>query len=508
MKYFFHSRSFWVVGAVVLISIALLGVMKTVFKDDAPTITASVTRGNVESIISVSGVVESKNAAGLAFPVSDIVASVLVDEGDHVEAGDVLATLALGTLRADRTDAAAALTIARADRDELIEGPTGEAREVSESNVAIAAENLERTIIEQDELVKNARRSLFSSGVEAVPDNPNERAVPPTISGTYTCEEPVTYEMYVYSSGAVSGYSYQLSWDDGHITRTAYVDNAEPLANCGLLVQFDESSQYGNSEWTIAVPNPRSTSYAANVNAYELALTTRTNKVAAAGQALELAQSEATLENASPRAEALQRANAAVLQAEARLAAIDARIEERTLRAPFSGTITDVDVLPGEVSGTGKVVTLVSDDVFELTVRIPEIDITQIEVGDTAFVVFDARTSEILESQVEFISPLATEIDGVAYYEARLAFGEPPAWLRSGLNADVDIIVDQKEDVLRIPRRFVIEEDGEQFVYIYENGALIKTSVETGFLGNDGYIEVIGLAENATVTVPLSEPEE
>ena len=504
MKMIFRSRIFFVIAAIILVGIVSLLSLRGIKESREELVTTTVTRGDVLSIISVSGIVESEDAADLAFPLSDIVEAVNVDEGDHVVQGEILATLARHSLLADRNDALGSLTIAKADRDELIEGPTSEARDVTQSNVAIATENLIRVQREQDEIVENALRTLFSDSLEAIPERASNSDTPPTISGTYTCTEGITYTFTTYPSESSSGYSYRIPefLNEG---RTAHTESAQPFGDCGLLIRFATNTTYGNSTWTVTVPNVRGINYSTNLNAYELALQQRDNKIEQAEQELELAINEQELENATPREEALARANAKVLQAEARLAVIDASIEDRILRAPFDGVITDVTILPGEISGTLPIVTMVSDNTYELTVRIPEIDITKITEGDVADVIFDARTSEVINSKINFISPLGTEIDGVAYYEGHLEFETPPEWLRSGLNADVDIVTDGIFDVPRLPRRFLEEEDGAYYVHVVDGDTVIRTQVEAGFVGNNGFIEVRDLEEGTKVAAPPEE---
>ncbi len=207
---------------------------------------------------------------------------------------------------------------------------------------------------------------------------------------------------------------------------------------------------YGREQWSVTVPNTRSSSYTTNLNAYTLALEKRKNAITEAEAVLARARLDALKENAEPREEALARAEATIAQAQARLEALVAEKAHRTLTAPFSGTISKVDMTVGENSQNSSL-TLVSNGAFELSVRIPEIDITRVHEGDSARAHFDAAPNEPLPLHVHFISPIATEIDGVSYYEALLSFDTTPAWLRGGFNADVDIITDTVEGVLRLP---------------------------------------------------------
>lgn len=495
-----HTVAFAIAGTMIVL--ALIMVVRAFHSDPlAGMIEAKVERGAVSEIVSVSGIIEATDTAELAFPSSGVVRQVLVREGDEVEAGDVLATLDTGTLTADLADAQAARASAIATRDELINGPTTEARDVTNTTVEIKRDTLARTISEAGTRVQNARRTLLSSGLEAHSEDPSENATAPTVSGTYSCDAEGTYRLEIFNSSARSGYSYRLSGLETG-TYTVTTDQAQAFGNCGLRIQFEADESYTFSTWLIDIPNTKAAGYATNLNTYQLALTQQQNAVAAAEQDLALSEQQQILDNAAPRSEAITRANATIAQANARIARLSSQLEDRSIMAPFSGTITDVTVLPGETVATLPVITLLADKAFELTARIPEIDITKVAVGQRAEVVFDARASEVKDALITFISPLANEIDGVAYFEAKLQLVTPPEWIRSGLNADVDIIVEERRDVLRLPRRFVAEQNGSYYIQQRSGTKLATSSIEVGIIGNDGYIEVVGVTEGDTVVAP------
>lgn len=501
MKLILGSHSLYIGGAIVLVLLAIIFLINAATNKQEPPVTAKVTRGDVTELVSVSGVVEAENTASLAFPGSGIVKEVLVNEGDEVEAGAVLAKLEQSILQADRLDAIAAVQTARANRDELVAGPRTESRIITDSSISLKQETLEQTKKEQAQKVDNTLRTLLSSGLEVVSKDPSENAVAPTVTGTYNCSAQGVYDLEVYSSAARVGYSVRVTGIETG-TYSASTNHSAPLGECGLYIQFDEDSWYPNSEWQIEIPNTRSSSYVTNLNAYELAKNQAENAIEAAERALTLAEQEATLANADPRIEALQRANASIAQAEARLARVNAQISDRTLVAPFSGVITDVSVIAGETVTTVPIITLLAENAFDLTARIPEIDIAKVEEGQKAEVVFDANGNETIKATIEFISPIATEIDGVAYYKAILQFDETPTWIRSGLNADIDIIVSQRIDTLKIPIRFLNSQTDIPTVLMLRAGKISSTPVETGFIGNDGFVEIIGLNEGDTIVAP------
>ncbi len=238
------------------------------------------------------------------------------------------------------------------------------------------------------------------------------------------------------------------------------------------------------------------------MNAYTLARTSLENADAETAEEVRLAEQNLTLDNADPRSEARARADARVAQAEARLASISAEFRNHEILAPFDGVVTNIDPVVGESIGTNPVVTIVSDNAFALTALIPEIDITKVSIGQKAEIVFDARQDEILPASVIFISPLAKEVDGVSYFEAKLVLDSNVDWLRSGLNADVDIIIDERKDVTRIPKRYLVETDGAKHVLIPDGKVTKNVPVEVTFTGNDGFVAVTGIDAGSTIVAP------
>jgi len=349
--------------------------------------------------------------------------------------------------------------------------------------------------------VENALQNLLSSDLMAITNDPIESAIAPEVSGTYNCSQEGRYIIDVYASKSESDYSYRLSGIESG-TFTASVQQPSAMGTCGLRLLFDTDSRYDRTQWTIEIPNTKSSTYITNRNAYALAQTQAANAIKLAEQDLSLSTANATDNNAAPRSEAVTRAEATIAQAQAGLDRVDATISDRVLRAPFGGTITELSVLPGETVGNAPVVTILAETEFEVTARIPEIDIGKLLLGQKVEMVFDARSTETLTGTIDFISLQATEIDGVAYYEAIILLETVPVWLRSGLNADIDIIIAEAENKLRVPRRFVTETENGFAVLKKDGETTATTTVQVELDGNDGYIAIIGLSEGDVIVAP------
>lgn len=502
LKELLKKKRWFVTGAAFLI-VAMLLLITGVFTSTPPQmVTTTVDSGPVRQLVSVSGVAKAKEKADLSFPQTGVVSSVLVEVGDVVAAGDILAVLRSQSEESDRLAAMASLRSAIASRGELIAGPTASTRKVVNETVQLKKESLVTTIDIETSKAAAAKRTLLSEGLSAYTNKADEDARPPVVSGTYTCDTEGTYTIEMYPSNSISGYSFKLSGIESG-TYTASVDQATAFGSCGLRLKFDPESSYANSHWIIEVPNTKSPTYTLNKNAYELAVIQAGSAIDLARQEVALAEADAFEATASPRSEALEKADAAVAEAQASVQKFDSELSDRILRAPFSGTITAVDIKAGETSGNLPAIKIISDGAFEIIAKVPEIDVGKLNKGQPVELLFDAKNDQVLEGEISFISLEATEIDGVAYFNTYITLTETPTWMRSGLNADIDIIVAKTTEGVRIPKRFLIEADGAYSVLRRTDETTFSTTtIQVLLRGNDGFVAVTGVNANDILVAP------
>ena len=237
------SKRILFLGAIILVIVLLAFFWRSDFNGPkTELITTTVVIGEVKQIVSVSGVVEAKNTAELAFPVTGVVESVLVSEGQTVAKGETLIKLNQATLLAEQDKVKAKIIRAEADLDELIFGARPEEREITAPSVVAAKKNIERVESEEAEKVKNARRIVLSDDLTAFSTEAEEMAEPPTITGTYRCSESGEYKIQVFNSKTESGYSYRLSGLENDTT-LVNINQSEPLGNCGLRISFSPESK-------------------------------------------------------------------------------------------------------------------------------------------------------------------------------------------------------------------------------------------------------------------------
>ncbi len=245
-----------------------------------------------------------------------------------------------------------------------------------------------------------------------------------------------------------------------------------------------------------------------------------------ARSALTAAQAELNLKRARASVEELSGQQAVIKQAEANLASQRARVREaqaavasleaqladNLLVAPFSGTVTRQEAKVGEIITPGApLVSLIAEAKFEIEINLPEVDIAKIALQNAASVTLDAYGDDArFKAAVIAIDPAATIIEGVPTYTVRLQFTAEDEKIKPGMTANVVIYADKRENVLAIPQRAIIEDNGAKSVRLLR-GEGRKQKVEevivtTGLRGSDGSVEILsGLSEGDKVITGETE---
>lgn len=174
---------------------------------------------------------------------------------------------------------------------------------------------------------------------------------------------------------------------------------------------------------------------------------------------LDIDQAEADLSLAQARLDAARRqyerlkegpdpadvrvAQARLDNARAQLAAAQAAVVDLELRAPFSGTVSEVFYKKNEWVAPGQPVLLLADlaNLQIETTDLNEIDAARVKLGDTVLITFDALPEVELRGHVSRISPKASEGSGVNYTVV-VSFDSRPQGLRWGMTAFVDIQIE------------------------------------------------------------------
>ncbi len=339
---FFHKPH---LVAIVSIIIALvIGVLGYLSTHKAPAYQyATVAAGTISGSVGGSSHVQNLT---LGFLSSGRIKTVAAKVGDTVTAGTVLATLDAGNAAGALTQAKAAYQTAQANYQKVVNGATGPAIDVAKAGVNTAQVNLDQATAQQNVLVKNAYSNLLNSALQAK-TTLQASPTPPTISGSYTKGVEGTLTIDVREGGS-SGYLVLSGIATGAVDLST--TTAQSLGDTGLFIKFPASTPYYGTTWTIAVPNTEALNYLANKNAYDTALQTRTQTLAALSAILDQAKATLAQTVSAARPEDVAQAQAQVDNAAGALQIAQAAYDNTVIKAPNDGKITAVSIAPGEIA--------------------------------------------------------------------------------------------------------------------------------------------------------------
>lgn len=171
--------------------------------------------------------------------------------------------------------------------------------------------------------------------------------------------------------------------------------------------------------------------------------------------------------------------------------------------APIYGTIILRNVETGQ-SFTNTDPIFVMADRLTVKAQIDETDIASVKVDQRADILLDAYPDRPIEGKVVHLAYDATVLNNVTTYEVDILPIDPPEFLRSGMTSNVTVVVQKKENVLKIPSVAVQSSEEGSFVLVGGDKKPRRVPVETG-LDDGKFVEIVsGPLEGEDVLVKQS----
>ncbi|GAB5605057.1 efflux RND transporter periplasmic adaptor subunit [Sideroxyarcus sp. TK5] len=222
-------------------------------------------------------------------------------------------------------------------------------------------------------------------------------------------------------------------------------------------------------------------------------------------------QLDRAVTEAQAKAAACASANGDVEQARSRIKLARAALERMVLRAPFDGIVADISGELGEYATpsppgilTIPAIDLIDDSCMYVSAPIDEVDAAKLKVGQVSRITLDAIKGRSFPGKVRRIAPYVLDLEKQARtVEVEVEFDQVDEKdsLLVGYSADVEIIHDTRQNVLRIPTQTLLE--GNRVLLYGNKGVLEERKVTTG-LSNWEHAEVTsGLVEGDRVVLSL-----
>jgi HlyD family secretion protein len=354
-------------------------------------------------------------SADLSFPATGIVDEVLVEEGDRVEAGQLLATLGNARQTASVLQAQAEVQRAQARLDQVKAGSRGQ--EIASARAAVE--------------IAQAKLDALNAG-----------ATPAQIAAAKAnvAQAQAVFNKAQSGPNAADIAAAKADMDNAAAkvrAAQAEFDRVGELPGSGASPQALALEQRTN-EYNAAKaryesaqrgPNPADVANAkaqldrAQADLQGVLAPPRAADLAASEAEVRRAQSQLDLLLAGPQAEEVRASEADLAAAQAGLAQAQAALAETELRAPFAGTVAAVDGVVGQQVGpTSPVVRLGDFSNWLIETRdLTELRVVGLRPGDRAVVAFDAIPDLELPGQVIRVRSIGQNTQGDITYTVVVA---------------------------------------------------------------------------------------
>jgi multidrug efflux pump subunit AcrA (membrane-fusion protein) len=529
--------------------------------EEGPIFTlAEVSRGNISQEVLETGTVVPANKIELQFETTGKIKSILIKESDKVVVGQSLIKLENDELYIQKQQAQAALDLAEAKLDQLMAGESQEQIKIYET----AMENAEKTVEDAEIALANAIQSLenvkstaetnlaqaYESSLNALDDaylksynalntvdliqrtyfDSNDQASIRTKESEQKIEDACARVEACIASARQSAANQDIDFCSNEANKSLNEINSNLISVRNTMEEpiyrnvvsstdktsLDNQRTYINIEITENITAQQNIASKkllnqTNIDTAQTSLDTAKASLNTYQGQLKTAQDNLALAKAEPRQTDIALHQAQIKEARASLSLIQKQIEDTVLRAPINGTITNVYGEIGETAKIGSsVVVMISEREYQIEIDIPEADIGLIDLAQAAKITLDAFPEQEFSGNVVEIEPAETIIQGVVYYKTKIGFSDKISEIhkgvKSGMTANIIIIIDSKENVLIVPLRAIKEKDNVKFVRVLFEDNFKEIEVEIGLRSNQGTVEIIsGLNEGDKVITFIKE---
>ena len=151
--------------------------------------------------------------------------------------------------------------------------------------------------------------------------------------------------------------------------------------------------------------------------------------------------------------------------------------------APISGVVAQRMVKPGNLIGlNAPVFRIVNNSHLEGVLNAPEREMSRLKPGLPLRMVVDAVPGRIFEGKIDRVSPVMDSASGT--FRVVCAFDHAPE-LRPGMFGRIEVVYDQRESALTVPRIALLEDEGEPALYVVRGTTARRTPVKVGYTNGE-----------------------
>ncbi len=440
-------------------------------------VTIPVERGNLLAYVEAEGTVRSAQSALLDWAISGEVADVYYQVGETVVVGDVLATLAENSLPQSTILAQADLIDAQKSLEDLLHSQTQQAqafKALEDARQALEdARQPQTTQAQALAYLAEAQRTLETAQRhwDILTTPPSEASLQQMRANILLTEDSLQQiEKDLVSAEKQLNRNWYLPFESLILYKQIYTNLSVQYAQTQGRYE-DLNNRYAE---LLAPPDP------VDVAVAEAALAAATAQLADAQRQwgrvkdgptpAEIALLEAQIADAQREWERLKDGPTSedIVAAQAHVAAAQAALNSASVKAPFSGMLTQVHAQTGDQVQLGMPAFRLDDFTRMLVdVQVSELDINRIANGQNVILVFESLVANEYQGLVVAVSPVGVETAGVVEFEVIVELSNADEAIRPGMTASVAIEIGRVEDALLVPNQALRSLDGQRVVYVF-----------------------------------------
>ena len=438
-------------------------------------------KGSLVKEVSVAGKVVSSKNVDLSFETGGTVNAVYKDVGNRVNKGDIIVALDTSEIQANLARAQADLSAEQAKLEQL------QSNQNNTTQVTTAQRKLVDGIVDgftaADDAVRNKVDQFFID-----PDTSYPQII--FAFDDNDLKEKINKERISVEETLAKWDALNKSISINNVTN-AQADTARGYLSVVKTFLNDASRAVNNFKPNNSLSQSSIDKYKGDVATGRTNINNAISTLAAAQEAIRSTSSDKPVQEAK------------VKSSQAAVNALKVQIEKAYIRAPFAGVVSTQDAKVGEaVSPHVNLVSLISET-YEIEAYIPELNIAGVDVNDKAYITLDAfGTGVKWDVTVIKVDPAETVKDGVATYKVRFAFDTADARVKSGMTANIKIETGKKDNVMILPTRTIVNQNGKNYVSVQTKDDIAQKEVSVGEKDSLGNVEIIsGLSTDDNVVL-------
>jgi HlyD family secretion protein len=433
--------------------------------DQTQWLTESVEHKSVAITITANGTVEGDQVVNLSPKTAGIIETLMVQEGDRVEKGQVVALMDDSDLQGELLQAQGQLAQQQANLDRLIAGNRPEDIAKAEAQLAEAEASLQE--------LRAGNRSQDVAQAQA--------RLAQAQATQQQSESAFRRYFDLQQSGAVSLEELDRKRADRDVANAQVREAQESLdlLKAGTRPERLEQSM---------------------------------------AQVEQQRQAVAALK-AGNRSEDIEQARAQVLSAQGALRSVEEKLQDTKVVAPFDGVIHEIYSEAGAFvspsmsggsteSSSSSSILMLSSVRNQVVVNLPESQIAKVKPGQVVVFKADSFPDKTFTGKVAHISSRAYINQNVTSFEVRISIDDTAkGQLRIGMNVEAQFEVDRLQDALLVPNAAVVRKaEGEGVYVLNPEGEPVFRPIQTGMVAGAQTEVKSGLQGNEAVL--LSPPPE